>query len=64
MILSNPYPMTHDGVEYPVTPIMKKWYENKTSLRLVQSLQSCYLVGDGLYTQRVEKDMVSGSIEP
>lgn len=59
MILSNPYPVTHDGVEYPVTEIMQSWYENKTSLRVVQALQSCYLVGDGKLTQRVEKDIVT-----
>lgn len=59
MILSNPRPMTHDGVEYLVTEIMQSWYENKTSLRVVQSSQSCYLVGDGKVTQRVEKDMVT-----
>lgn len=59
MILTNPYPITYDhNIEYPVTPIMQKWYNEKTELRVVQELQQCYLVGDGEFTQMVLKDMV------
>lgn len=59
MILTNPYPITYDNIEYAVTPIMQKWYNEKTELKVVQELQKCYLVGDGEVTQMVLKDMVT-----
>ncbi len=58
MIITNPCAITLDSVEYPVTPIIQKWFDEKIDLKVLQKFQWCYILGDGRVSAMIPKKMM------